>query len=397
MNAVRVHLQLGRFMPDSPTFDEHALLKLDQLVGLARRLGLVLDVTGLAHYREEAIPAWFRALDDEEMMAVEAAFWKTIGARYPDEPTIFCYDLQNEPLVAFEDRPGQVVGKRVDDLRWAFTNFHFQHLGRYWREWVHDHVGDERSLRSRWPEYPLSGESWNAPEMPKLPFGGGEQRWEDFIAFIHDLALRWTRRMTAAVRANDSEHLLTVGLVPWSVPFHPTLYSGFSPHLLRGVVDFISIHVYPGHPESTLEEAKMTLRAAYVGLPVVLEETQAYLPSVREQREYYRWTLSSASGWIGFQVPRWLTPDPEDLHKTVVNRRLYATYRDFVTREVPRTNVRRVGTRSITVRVADARSPRTTPRWKFWAAPEGPALQKRVRQQFHALDAVGEPVDIILE
>src|SRR5262249_55508904 len=42
LNAVRIHLQLGRYMPSSPSFDEHALLKLDQLVGLAHHLGLVV-------------------------------------------------------------------------------------------------------------------------------------------------------------------------------------------------------------------------------------------------------------------------------------------------------------------------------------------------------------------
>jgi hypothetical protein len=45
------------------------------------------------------VPAWYAALGDDAAMEAEAGFWTSVASRYPNDPAIFSYDLQNEPNV----------------------------------------------------------------------------------------------------------------------------------------------------------------------------------------------------------------------------------------------------------------------------------------------------------
>jgi hypothetical protein len=185
---------------------------------------------------------------------------------------------------------------------------------------------------------------------------------------------------------HDDEHLLTVGFVPWSLPFHESLYSGFAPLALRNVVDFISVHVYPGHAEATLEETLLTLRAAYVGLPVVIEETIPYVPP-DTQWTYYRWTLSSVSGWFGFFLPpRWHKPNEIDLAGDHFREEFYQTFRRFVTTEVPDGGVRR--------RPGDVVI--ELPVYELRAGPTGADARRHLLERFRDLDASGQALDVVL-
>lgn len=97
-NIVRVHLQLGKIMMDEHTADKRALKRVRRLTKLAQRLGLYLDVTGLACYDKQRVPAWYNALGESERWEVQARFWEAIAATCADSPAIFCYDLMNEPV-----------------------------------------------------------------------------------------------------------------------------------------------------------------------------------------------------------------------------------------------------------------------------------------------------------
>jgi hypothetical protein len=164
-NTIRIHLQLGKFMEAPDKANEKALGRLAKLLRLAEKERLYLDLTGLGCYHKADVPAWYDMLSEKDRWNVQARFWKAVAGRSKDSPAVFCWDLMNEPVVA--------GGKRKD--------------------------GD-------W----LAG-----------PFAG-----KHFVQFINldqqdrprpDIARAWVRHLSTAIREKDRRHLITVGLVDWSL------------------------------------------------------------------------------------------------------------------------------------------------------------------------------------
>lgn len=244
-NVVRIHLQLGKFMrePDKP--DAAALDQLVRLIGLAERLHLYLDVTGLGCYHKKDIPPWYDGLSEKDRWHVQARFWEAVARRAAQSPAIFCYDLMNEPVV-----PG---GRRKP------------------------------------------GE-WLGP-----PFAG-----KHFVQFITldqkdrprpAIARQWVQHLTAAIRKHDPHHLITVGLVPWSLD-RPGLTSGFVPEKIIADLDFLCVHLYP--EKSAIEEAIKTLKGFSLGKPVVIEEMFPLKCPLAELEQFVEESQAIAAGWIGF-------------------------------------------------------------------------------------------------
>lgn len=110
-NVVRIHLQFGRFMETASKPNEKALDQLERLVLHAEHLGLYLDITGLACYKKEHIPAWYDGLSEKDRWRAQAVFWEAIAKKCADHPGIFCYDIMNEPLVpAGRHKPDEWLG-----------------------------------------------------------------------------------------------------------------------------------------------------------------------------------------------------------------------------------------------------------------------------------------------
>lgn len=245
-NVVRIHLQFGRFMQAADKPNETALNQLARLVRLAETTGLYLDLTGLGCYHKQDVPAWYDKLDRQARWQAQAVFWEAVAGRCRKSPAIFCYDLMNEPVV-----PGG-AGKRADWLGGAFGDKHFVQF-----------IALETAGRPR-------------PEI----------------------AQAWIETLVAAVRRQDRRHLVTVGLVPWSLD-RPGLTSGFVPEKVAGSLDFVAVHLYP--EEGKLDEAIETLQAfAAVGKPVVIEETFPLKASPDQFANWLRRTRPHATGWIGF-------------------------------------------------------------------------------------------------
>lgn len=256
-NVVRIHLQVGKFMeaPDKP--NEKALERLTKLLGLAERTRLYLDLTGLGCYHKKGVPAWYDKLAEKDRWDVQARFWEAVAGRCVRSPVVFCYDLMNEPVV-----PG---GRRKE--------------------------GD-----------------WLGPA-----FGG-----KHFVQFITldpqdrprpEIARHWIRHLSAAIRKHDKRHLITVGLVDWSLD-RPGLTSGFVPDKIVGDLDFIAVHLYPA--KGKVEEALKTLAGFSVAKPVVIEETFPLTCSVPELEQFIDGSRKHATGWMGFY---WGKP-PEELRKS---------------------------------------------------------------------------------
>lgn len=247
-NVVRVHLQLGAFMQGPSKPNEQALKQLARLLDTARAAGLYLDVTGLACYCKKAVPDWYDRLGEPDRWNVQSRFWEAVAERCAASPAVFCYDLMNEPVVPGGVRP----------------------------------PGD-----------------WLGP-----PFLGSDCGY--FVQFIAldqkdrprpEIARAWCHKLAAAIRKHDRRHLITVGLVSWSLD-RPGLSSGFVPKEIASDLDFLAVHVYP--EKDKIDESLDTLSGFAVGKPVVIEETSPLSCPLPQFERFLDESSKTASGWIGF-------------------------------------------------------------------------------------------------
>jgi hypothetical protein len=258
-NVVRVHLQFGKFMTAADKPDEKALARLGKLLALAEETGLYLDLTGLGCYHKADVPAWYDKLSEAERWGAQAAFWAAVAGRCKGSPAVFCYDLMNEPVVPGGKRPAG------DWLGPAFGGKHFVQF-----------VTLDQADRKR-----------------------------------PDVAAAWVKRLAAAVRKADDTHLVTVGLVDWSLD-RPGLTSGFVPETVAADLDFVAVHLYP--EAGKLDDALKTLKGFNVGKPVVVEETFPLKCSGKELEEFIEAATKDklAAGWVSFY---WGKP-PAELRKS---------------------------------------------------------------------------------
>lgn len=244
-NVVRIHIQFGKFMegPTTPNRTSHE--QLGKLLALAERTGLYIDLTGLGCYHKKDVPAWYDDMTEEQRWDAQAVFWKSVAETCKDSPAIFCYDLMNEPVV-----PG---GRRKPG------------------DWLGPAFGDKHFVQCI---------SLDQKDRPRP-----------------EIAAAWLQHLVRAVRSVDKRHLVTVGLVDWSLD-RPGLTSGFVPRVMVEHVDFLCVHLYPENGKSA--EALETLAGFAVGKPVVIEETFPLKCSSEELVEFIQASKKSASGWISF-------------------------------------------------------------------------------------------------
>lgn len=259
-NTVRIHLQLGRLMDSADRPSSGALRQLQRLLRLCERLGLYLDITGLGCYHRQDVPEWYDPLPEAERWEVQARFWEAVASVCRDSPAVFCYDLMNEPVVPGGDTP------RTDWLGPAFAGKHFVQFIAL------DRAGRERTA----------------------------------------IAAAWIARLVSAIRSVDRHHMITVGLVPWSLD-RPGLTSGFVPEKTTDQLDFLCVHLYP--TSGKLDEAMQTLAGFSIGKPLVIEETFPLRCSPEELEEFLDQSRQHACGWIGFYWGK--TPDQYRPPKTI--------------------------------------------------------------------------------
>jgi hypothetical protein len=124
-----------------------------------------------------------------------------------------------------------------------------------------------------------------------------------------EVARRWISHLTAAIRKVDSRHLITVGLVDWSLD-RPGLTSGFVPKEIVADLDFLGVHIYP--ERGKVDAAIETLKGFAAGKPVVVEETFPLKCSGEELESFMDRAALLAAGWVSFY---WGT-SPEELRKS---------------------------------------------------------------------------------
>lgn len=244
-NVVRIHLQFGKFMDGPGKPNRHSLKQLERLIDLAERTKLYLDVTGLGCYHKRDVPAWYDDLSEEDRWNAQADFWRAIAESCKNSPAIFCYDLMNEPVVPGGRRPA--------------------------RDWLGPPFGDKHYVQF------ITLDQRNRPRP--------------------QIASAWLEHLVNAIRGVDKRHLITVGLVDWSLD-RPGLTSGFVPNVVAEKVDFLSVHIYPESKKTA--EALQTLAGFAVGKPIVIEETFPLKCSTDELAQFIQDSKQHASGWISF-------------------------------------------------------------------------------------------------
>ena len=245
-NVSRIHIQFGKFMDAADKPNEKSLSRLKELLKLAEKTGIYVDLTGLGCYHKKDVPAWYDELDEAGRWNAQAAFWKAIAKTCADSPALFCYDLMNEPVV-----PG---GKRNP------------------KDWLGPPFGDKHFV-----------------QCISLDQAGRERP---------EVARAWTAKLVAAIREEDKRHLVTIGLVDWSLD-RPGLTSGFVPTKVAKELDFLCIHLYP--KKGNLEADLKTLAGfAEAGKPVIIEETFILHAPLDEFEKFVDGSRKDASGWIGF-------------------------------------------------------------------------------------------------
>jgi endo-1,4-beta-mannosidase len=242
-NVVRIHLQLGKFMNAADAANEQSIAQLRRLVALAEEMGLYLDLTGLGCYHKADTPAWYDAMDEAARWDVQARFWSAVAKACRDSPAVFCYDLMNEPIID---------GKR--DEGW---------------------VGGE-----------LGGKCF----VQRLTLEPGERT-------PIEIAKAWVDRLTAAIRVEDRRHLITVGVIPWAHVWPSAKPIFYSPEV-RGALDFVSIHLYPGRGE--VDKALTALAVYDIGKPLVVEETFPLSCSLEELDGFLKRSKSRVEGYASF-------------------------------------------------------------------------------------------------
>ena len=242
-NVVRIHLQTGKFMTAADTPNEKSLAQLRRLLALAEETGLYLDITGLGCYHKAETPPWYDALDEAARWAVQARFWSAIAKVCRDSNAVFCYDLMNEPILDGKTDQGWVGGE-------------------------------------------LGGYSF----VQRLTLTPGKRT-------AIEIAKAWVDQLTAAIRAEDRAHLITVGAIPWAMVW-PTAKPLFYSPEVSGALDFASIHVYPNKGE--VPKALAALEVYKIGKPLVIEETFPLSCSLEEMDTFLKNSKQRTDGYVSF-------------------------------------------------------------------------------------------------
>ena len=243
-NVVRVHLQLGRFMKTADDPDQTNLNQLAELVRLVERTGLYLDITGLGCYHKQDVPEWYDSLSESDRWDVQCRFWQAVAKVCQDSPAVFCYDLMNEPILPGEE----------PETEWLAGEL----AGKFFVQ----RISLDAKGRSR-----------------------------------QQIAQAWVAKLVGSIRAVDERHLITVGVIPWALPFKGAKPLFYDP-AVGEPLDFVSVHFYPEQDE--VADALRALQVYEVGKPLVIEEMFPLKCDLNEMDAFIDGSREFADGWISF-------------------------------------------------------------------------------------------------
>jgi len=242
-NVVRIHLQLGKFMDSPEAANEDSLNQLRKLLELAAEKSLHLDLTGLGCYHKQDVPKWYDTQGEADRWETQASFWRAIARTCRGHPAVFCYDLMNEPVVGGNESEGWLTGELGG--KYFVQRLTLKQNGR--------------------------------------PAG--------------EIARAWVETLTAVIRQEDPDHLITVGVIPWALVWPNAKPVFYAPEVAK-YLDFVSVHFYPKKGE--LDKALAALATYDIGKPLVIEEMFPLNCSQDEMDEFIKKSKTIAEGWVSF-------------------------------------------------------------------------------------------------
>ena len=245
-NVVRLHLQTMKFLKSPDQTCETALKQLEKLLQMAEATGLYVDLTGLGNYHQKETPQWYDDLNRQERWKAQTVFWSAVAKAGAKSRSVFCYNLMNEPIIGGSD----------------LTE----------RAWV---TGE------------LDGKSF--VQRIALELKPSETRTS--------VAEAWVKQMTSAVREQDSEALITLGVIPWAHVWPNAKPVFYTEETLKSL-DFVSVHFYPKTDQ--VDQALVALKVYDLGAPIVIEEMFPLSCSAEEMLEFVERSSEIAEGWISF-------------------------------------------------------------------------------------------------
>jgi hypothetical protein len=240
-NLVRIHLQFGKFMEAADRPNAAAFQKLRELIALAERSELYLNVTGLGCYRPADVPPWYDTLPEAQRWNAQAMFWSEVARTCTGQRAVFCYDLMNEPISPADKKE-----------KWYSGHL----LGGY--DFI-QHIALDPAGRTR-----------------------------------QQIASAWIGQLRTAIREHDRSTPITVGMLPWVTNWKHL--SGFVPAEMVNEFDFLSVHIYPKTKDPA--EARTALKECALGKPVIIEETFPLECSIAELEAFLQESRSVARGWV---------------------------------------------------------------------------------------------------
>jgi aryl-phospho-beta-D-glucosidase BglC (GH1 family) len=207
LNIVRFHTSYSSFMPTEGKLNKKALDMMHKMLEICKEYEVFALITGLNDY--EGLPQWDinHYYTNERVIDNLKSFWGDLCDELEDNTTVFGYDIYNEPTIP-----------------------------------LHDPVIEEGWRRAR-GDYTI--------QVPTSDISGNEDFTFDYLLFLEGFGYRWLKEQVDAIRAVDSNHLITVGVNPWTCPDLVILDRGycktvgFNSHLIAELIDFMSIHYYP--------------------------------------------------------------------------------------------------------------------------------------------------------
>ena len=243
--SVRLFVNLPDIIP-TPSAPPNAtfLALLVDTVAVAAASGLAVDLTGSTFERQAVADDW-RAASDAAMLAARASFWAAAAAALRGKPGVRNFNLVNEPFTPWEDFTRDVVTGcipvvRPNNATSTFCYLHpvFRFATGAWTAAMQAAFPTPALLKRHWPDFPRPGETWGALAIPKQGNASDDRR-PDYLQFMLNATEQWCGALAGAIRGADPGRLVTVGVQFGSEA------DTLTPVACGGIVDFLSVHLYP--------------------------------------------------------------------------------------------------------------------------------------------------------